>query len=287
MKHLLSLLLILPTMAQDKAPPSGEAKFKMNCSACHVLANVVVGPSMVTLAKSYPREKQADFLKWAKEPGKKNQNMIQMPSMAHIPDADLSEIHEYILSATKGIKNKSGKSLYPKFKEPKRALPYVVRAFMPDASPASVGVVLENGLSLCWDTEACRFRYTYVGGRTDLFHYRIIAKLPNKPFYVETADRLFSLESKPQFKGYRLVDKDPEFQYTIGSVDVRELISAGEGEGSITRTFTITGHDRPLKLDLTAEGEATLTSNKGSLEKGILSLTADEAKTFTLTITKK
>jgi len=287
MKYLLSLLFVLPAMAQDKALPSGEAKFAMNCSACHVLANVVVGPSMVTLAKTYPKEKQGEFIKWAKEPGKKNPNMIQMPSMAHVPDEDLGEIHDYILATTKGIKNKSGGALYPKFKEPERALPYVVRAFMPDSSPASVGVVLENGLSLCWDTEACRFRYTYVGDRTDLFHYRILAKLPNQPFYVETSERLLSLEPKPQFRGYRLVGKDPEFRYSIGSYEICELISAGTGDGVITRQFTIAGLDRPLQLDLAAKGVAALTYDKGTLKKGILSLTADEAKSFTLTLTKK
>ena len=286
MKYLLSLLFVLPAMAQDKVLPAGEAKFKMNCSACHVLANVVVGPSLVTLAKSYPKEKRADFIKWAKVPGKKNPNMIQMPSMAHVPDGDLTEIHDYILSATKGIKNKSGKSLYPKFKEPKRELPYVVRASMPDSSPASVAVVLENGLSVCWDTEACRMRYIYVGEKTNLFSMWKPASLQNKPFYTETSMIFSKIDAKPQFLGYRLLEKDPVFLYRLGPLEVSERISAGSEEGSVSRIFSVPNTDG-LTLDLSHEGKVTITSDKGTLKDHKLTLLPEEAKSFTLTITKK
>lgn len=295
MKFFLPVFLILPLAAVDKPAPPGELAFAINCSACHHLASVVVGPSMVAVAKTYPKEKRAEFIAWTKAPGKKNSNMIQMPSMAHVPEADLGEIHDYLLSATKGQKEKKGKALYPKFKEPKRPLPYVARTSMPDSSPASVGVVLENGLSVCWDTEACRFRYAYVGDKTNLFNMWKPASLPNKPYYVETSEMLFGGRAKPQFKGYQLVGKDPEFRYTLGVYEVRELVSAGKDKKSVTRkftiidTFTITFDDvsEPLVLDLSNEGKATLTSDKGTLKEGKLTLTADEAKSFTLTITKQ
>ncbi|MFT6181189.1 MAG: cytochrome c551/c552 [Akkermansiaceae bacterium] len=287
MKFFVPIFLILPLSAVDKPAPPGELAFQTNCTACHMLASVVVGPSMVSLAKTYPKEKREEFIAWAKEPGKKNTNMIQMPSMAHVPDADLGGIHDYILSATKGIKDKSGKALYQKFKEPKRPLPYVARASMPDSSPASVGVVLENGLSVCWDTEACRFRYAYVGDKTNLFSMWKPASLPNKPYYIETSEQLFLVEGKPQFLGYRLVEKDPEFRYSLGNYEISELVSAGAGKKSVTRKFTIANVSEPLVLDLSNEGKATLTSDKGTLKEGGLTLTADEAKSFTLTITKK
>ena len=300
MKHLWSFLLILSLAAEDKVPLPGEQPFKTNCAACHMLASAVVGPSLVALAKTYPKDKQEEFTAWAKTPGKKNTNMIQMPSMAHVPEADLGGIHTYILSVTDGIKEKPGKALYPKFKEPKRQLPYVVRASMPDSSPASVGVVLENGLSVCWDTEACRFRYAYVGNKTNLFSIWRPASLPEKPYFTETADVLihsatsddkleifFPITAKLQFRGYRLVDKNPEFYYTLGSIEIRELIAAGKDPESVIRRFTVTNVDRSLLFDLSHKGKATLSSDKGILKDGRLTLTAEEAKSFTLTITKK
>ena len=300
MKYFLSLLLTLPLAAEDKVPPPGEQPFKTNCAACHMLASDVVGPSLVSLAKTYPKAKQGEFVAWAKAPGKKNTNMIQMPSMAHVPDADLAKIHDYLLSTADGVKEKSGKELYPKFKEPKRPLPYVVRASMPDSSPASVGVILENGLSVCWDTEACRFRYAYVGNKTNLFNIWKPASLPNKPFYVESSDVLihsatsddkkvsfFPITAKPRFRGYRLIDRNPEFHYSLGGFEIREQVGTGGSGGTIKRQFTISHLDRSIQLDLSSKGNAIVSSDKGTIKDGKLSLTAAEAKSFTLTLTKK
>jgi len=300
MKSIPSLLLVLPLLAEDKIPSPGEHAFQINCSACHLLANEVVGPSLVEIAKTYPGKKRGEFIAWAKAPGKKNPKLIQMPSMAHVSDADLTAIHQYILDSTKGVEPGKRSALFPKFKEPKRDLPYVVRANMPDSSPASVGVVLENGLSVCWDTEACRVRYAYVGSKTNLFSMWKPAPLPNRPFHIETSEVLihsatsddgegefFPITTKPRFRGYRLINRNPQFHYSLGRMEIRELIAAGESKESVTRQFTITNVERSLLLDLKHKGKGTLSTDKGSLKDGKLTLTAGEAKSFTLTFTKK
>ncbi len=286
MKYFLVLFFISSLSAQDQVQSKGEQSFKIHCAACHLLANAVVGPSLVTVAETYPAGQKEAFITWAKTPGKKNAKMIQMPSMAHVPDVELSAIHDYLLAVTKGVKNKKNKEVFPKFKEPKRALPYVARASMPDSSPASVGIVLENGLTVCWDTEACRFRYAYVGDKTALFSMWRPAKLPNKPYYRESAEQLFVGMGQPKFLGYRLVEKDPEFRFKIGSVEFRELISAGNRPKELTRRFTIQNLTEDIVLDLSGEGTALLNVDKGSLQDGKLTLSADEAKSFTLTLTK-
>lgn len=277
----------LPLLAQDKTPHLGKQAFKTNCAACHLADVLVVGPSLVEVARNYPADKQADFITWAKTPGKKNLKLIQMPSMAHVPEADLAKIHDYILTSTKGLTEKKRSSLYPAFKEPKRPLPYVVRTSMPDSSPASIAIVLENGLTACWDTEACRFRYAYLGDKTNLFSIWKPASLPKKPYYIETSEKLFLLEGYPHFHGYRLINKTPEFSYRIGHVEIKERFAKHPTNGAFTRHFTIGNQTGPLTLDLTAEGRATLTSDKGTLEDGLLTLTADQAKSFTLTVIAK
>ncbi|MGJ8695319.1 MAG: family 16 glycoside hydrolase [Verrucomicrobiaceae bacterium] len=283
----LSLLiaLSLPLLAQDKAPHPGEQLYKINCAACHLLANEVVGPSLVYIAENYPASKDTDFIAWAKAPGKKNPKLIQMPSMAHVPDADLALIHDYLLTATKGVAEKKRGSLFPAFKEPKRPLPYVARTSMPDSSPASIAVVLENGLTACWDTEACRLRYAYLGTKTNLFSMWRPAALPNKPYYRETSAALFPFPGKPEFLGYHLIDQHPVFSYRIGSVQINEHLTSHSTPGAFSRHFQIQHITAPLVLDLSSQGKATLTSDKGIIKDSKLHLSAEDAKSFTLTVT--
>ena len=66
----------LPLLAQDKTSHPGEQAFKINCAACHLADVLVVGPSLVEVARNYPADKQADFITWAKTPGKKNLKLI-------------------------------------------------------------------------------------------------------------------------------------------------------------------------------------------------------------------
>lgn len=287
MKFLLTLLLSLPLLAEDHP---GKKIYQTNCAACHLADVLVVGPSLVEIAQTYPTDKQSDFVAWAKAPGKKNPKLIQMPSMAHVPEADLIKIHDYILSSTEGVEEKKRDTLFPKFKEPKRPLPYVARTSMPDSSPASVALVLENGVTVCWDTEACRFRYAYAGNKTGLFSMWRPASLSSRPYYREISENLFPFAGTPEFDGYRLIDKNPEFSYRIGKVKIKERIAKHDSKGAFTRHFTVSNHTGPFSLDLRAEDsntKAILTSDKGTLKDGILALSTDEAKSFTLKIAAK
>jgi len=130
-----SLFLALPCSAQQKAPEA----FTTNCQACHLLDQEQVGPSLVAIAKLYPRKKRKDFIKWCVDPGKKRPEMAQMPSMAHIPADQLSAIHTYILSTTKNKSNrvKSKEDLYGQ-SPTAVARPRVTRTFLPETGPASI-----------------------------------------------------------------------------------------------------------------------------------------------------
>lgn len=284
MKLFLSLLLILPLPAEDHP---GKLPFQTHCAACHMKDVLVVGPSLVEVAKTYPEKKKTDFIAWAKAPGRKNQKLIQMPSMAHVPDVDLAKIHDYVLQSTKGFKEKKRSTLFKNFKEPKRDLPYITRSSMPDSSPASIAVVLENNMSICWDTETCRFRYAYEGNRTNLFSMWSPASLPNQPYYTEAEIPLVEHKGEPKFLGYQLYKKNPEFHYRIGDLEVKELIANGKEQNAFTRQIQITNLTDSISLNLEGKGKAILNSDQGILKNGKLTLTADEAKLFTLKVTRK
>ena len=176
-----SLVLIAICFSQaalSSANEVGKAAYEMNGMACHQVEVKIVGPSLVAVATTYPRDKQAEFIAWAKAPGKKDPKLLQMPPMGHVPEETLAAIHGYILEATKG---KRGNHQFPFFKEPERELPYVVRAFLPEASPASVAVILKDNTSVCWDTEACRVSYAWSGSKTRLKQGRTVVNLESKP----------------------------------------------------------------------------------------------------------
>jgi len=280
---------LISVNASAQNTDAGKLAYEIHCKACHLPDAVAVGPSLIAIAGVYPGDQQQTFIDWAKAPGKKNPSMIQMPSMAHVPDDDLKRIHDYVLRSTAGKKEKKGNHQFKHFKHPKRKLPYVVRAFLPDASPASVATILPNETCVCWDTETCRLAYSWHGARTGINSYFGPTKLTNPPFYRETTPHLFEELSgeKPKFLGYRLIKGFPEFHYRLGNLEVKELITQGSSQRSLKRKFTIQGANSKLTLNLAHDGQANISSDKGSIKNDLLTLTTAEAATFTLTIAKK
>jgi len=268
----------------------GKVAYQMNCMACHQMDVKVVGPSVVAVAATYPEDKRADFIAWAKEPGKKDPKLLQMPPMAHVPEKTLADIHEYMLQEAVGKTEKKRSQLFPPFKEPRRELPYVVRAFLPKTSPASVAIVLKGNISICWDPEACRFRYAWAGSKTRLRQGHTVVELEEDPFYAEDSHPLQSLlgVSEPEFYGYRILqDGAPEFAYSIGEVEVRERIANGAEPGTFVRSFTLVPAVDELKIPLGETSESQVICDKGALETGLLTVSGDDTQSFTLTISKQ
>lgn len=269
----------------DQALP-GQKEYQLNCMACHLVDTPSTGPSLFTIAKHYPADKKAEFIEWAKNPGKKDPSLLQMPSMAHVGDEGLAKIHSYTLAATAKIK-KEKKKKFPSFKEPKRELPYVVRAFLPDSSPASAAIVLEDNISLCFDSETCQLRYAWNGNKTLLRGFRSPAKIP-EPYYISTSEKFWSFagNTKPQSHGYRLIEGYPEFHYSYGTIAIREKIENGKNARSFIRRFSLTGISQPVTLNLSHIGNVSISSDKGTIKGDTLRLSASQAKSFSLTISQ-
>lgn len=286
----LSVLLACEGSLPLHAREQGKLAYQANCMACHQVDVRLVGPSLATIAKTYPAEKRGEFISWAKAPGKKDPKLMQMPPMAHIPEETLAAIHGYMLEVGKDKEEKKAGKQYAGFKEPTRELPYVVRAFLPDTSPASVAVVLKDDISVCWDTEACRFRYAWEGSKTRLRQGHTVVDLKTEPYYRETSESLWSLtgHAEPQFLGYRLRDDgSPEFAYTIGGIEVREGIRNGAEPGSLVREFHLSRPVDKLVLNLAQNTSARIASDRGTREGDTLTLTGDDTQSFTLMISKR
>jgi uncharacterized cupredoxin-like copper-binding protein len=119
--------------------------------------------------------------------------------------------------------------------------PYLYRVFIDGASPAAIAVSLTNNLSYCWDAGTCYLRFAWSGGfldNSDLWKGKgdAAAKIIGDIFY---RGAKFPFDGKPVYKGYRLVNRYPEFHYTVNGMDVYESIMPGTDSNSIVNHFRI------------------------------------------------
>jgi azurin len=174
--------------------------------------------------------------------------------------------------------------------------PYLYRIFMPDAGPAAIAVSLPNQLSYCWDAGQCRLRYAWQGEFLDPKDYfdkkaEKHARILGTVFYRDktTYPLKFSADKNPvvDFKGYKLMDRYPEFHYTIDGKDVYELIKPKEDGGGLVRSFKIPEATQPLYFVFDNSDGAHYTTSKGKINGDHISLTADDARDFVIVMTKK
>lgn len=263
----------------------GQQAFKDNCVACHQLNDSLVGPSVKEIRTLYPLTKRQQFLDWTINPGKKRPDSVQMPAMSHLGETVLREIHQYILSEQARVSKSKPRNTFTFTPMPKR-YPYYKRGVMPFASPASIGVMFSKQFGINWDASICRLRYAFISDDSFFSGEKDKQKRFNDLVYRETSSELWSFANgkKTIFKGYRLQDDLPEFIYRLGDIVITERVVAVEQQKSFQRVFSLQGITTPVTMDLTHQGKATLTSSKGQWSEGKLTLTAAEAKHFTLTV---
>jgi cytochrome c551/c552 len=277
----IALTAALPLSAAD----TPAQVFQIQCAACHAVDQMGVGPSLVEIAGIY-RDRPDEFVKWCVAPQPKREGVIEMPSMAHLGEPVLRQLHGYVIAAAAGkTELKKGKGDPYAVPAAMTRRPQVQRIFLPEASPAAIAVALPGDLSFCFDAAECRLRYVWKGGFLDGAPYwrtngSSLAKLdgpvvyrdPDHPLTTGTDDPL----AAPEFLGYR-IEKDgvPTFRYRRGGVTFAEtILPLPDGKG-IARSFATDGK---VPLAVTIGGEAAIASSTGSF-----AITAEQSKSFTLT----
>ncbi|HTE32703.1 MAG TPA: plastocyanin/azurin family copper-binding protein [Chryseolinea sp.] len=174
--------------------------------------------------------------------------------------------------------------------------PYLYRIFMPDAGPAAIAVSLPKQLSYCWDAGTCRLRYAWQGEFLDPKKYfdkkaEKYAQIMGTIFYRDKTSYplKFSVDKNPvvDFKGYKLIERYPEFHYTIDGKDVYELIKPKEDGSGLIRSFKVPEATQPLYFDFDNSDGATYTTSKGNINGDQIKLTAEDAHAFVIVMTKK
>lgn len=175
--------------------------------------------------------------------------------------------------------------------------PYLYRTFTDESGPATIAVRLPGNLSYFWDAGTCRLRLASEGEFLDMKtlwagHRQATAKNLGKVFFLDKTEypiRIGAVENIPevQFKGYRLIERYPEFHYTLNGVDVYELIREKSDGTGLIRTFRIPESNQSLWFVHNAADGIEYTSPAGEWLNGRLELTASKAKQFTITMTRR
>ena len=256
----------------------GKLLYEQNCAACHLPNQMVVGPSLIEITKLYDK-KPKEFVTWAVKPLRKRAGVIEMPSMAHLGEANLLAVREYMIKASQGLKEKA-----PITKDPVARLarrPEVQRMFLPDVGPAAIAVALPGDLNYCFDAGDCRLRTVWRGDFLDCWAYfrsngRATAAILGKSLWSLPADE--TLQTRVKFLGYSVDTTGlPTFTYRRDGVLFTEKITSTK-EG-LVRTMTTDGQ-KEVVLTLTKEE----TASTGQIAGNVLRLTPAQAKAFTLTL---
>jgi hypothetical protein len=175
--------------------------------------------------------------------------------------------------------------------------PFLFRNFLPGTGPDAIGVRLPKNLSYCWDAGTCRLRYAWEGGfldYTDLWkNYKMYSvKIIGTIFYRDKITFPLRIDQSGKnpvvhFKGYKLINRYPEFHYTINGIDVYELIHAKPDGSGLVRTFRIPKTTKPVSFIYAVGDGVNYSCSKGRMINGELKLTAEEAYEFTIIMTKK
>lgn len=174
-------------------------------------------------------------------------------------------------------------------------LPAVYRTFMPDCGPAAIAVGLpasNGGESYVFDAGQCRLRYAWSGGFVDNTEQwdgkgQRFTKVVGEIYFRDTGGFPWKVGANqpdaPQFKGYMLINRYPEFRYVVNGVEIRELIKPLPTGRGLIRTFTIAPTKQSVTFLATAQPGIRFKPSVGRLQHGEVKLPVG-TREFTMTV---
>lgn len=173
--------------------------------------------------------------------------------------------------------------------------PFINRVYIDGASPAAIAVSLTDSLSYCWDAGVSKLRFAWKGGFVDNTllwkgHKNATATIIGTIFYRDQVVyplRINNKDAKVEYKGYRLINRYPEFHYSVNGLDVYELIKPLEAGNGFVRSFRIPEIKEPLWFVFDENDGVNYRSNLGKQTTGKIELSAGQGKSFTIIMTER
>ena len=181
--------------------------------------------------------------------------------------------------------------------------PVVYRTYLPGASSRAIAVGLPGGISYGFDATECRLLGFWSGGFLDMekswtgfggWYASVLGETVYQapahfPLRIGSSDKL---DKKPtvQFKGYRLVQGQPEFLYQVDGHAVTHRIDyqakSADKEASITHHFSLPELAGSVFF-LPAKDTLAYQSDDADLSSGIFVVHADKRHKFSISISLK
>ena len=235
-----------PAQVAEGAKLFGKGEGGLGCINCHDFAGHrsagdLRGPDMTEM---HARVRTDWLQRWLRDPGR----MLPGTAMpAFFSDMVADQAHAKMdtiaraLAAGKALPLPEGLLDGPQdYRLLVRDEPVVFRTFIADSSTRSIAVGLPGGVSYVFDAEQCRVRYAWSGDFLDVAKVWTgrgggQATVLGKKFYTAPTGfplRVGNPDSEPavKFRGYRLVDKFPEFSFEVDGVAVRQRVRRADTE---------------------------------------------------------
>jgi len=175
--------------------------------------------------------------------------------------------------------------------------PYFYRVFIEGSSPAAIAVSLSTDLSYCWDAGTCKLRFAWKGGfldNSELWKGKgdASAKVVGNVFFRDKTQFPLTINADNlnpiiDYKGYKLINRYPEFHYTVNGTDVYELIVPNVDGSGLIRTFRIPNVKTTVYFNTDPFDGVSYSASVGFWEGNRLKLNPMEAKEFSMTMKLK
>ena len=175
--------------------------------------------------------------------------------------------------------------------------PYLYRVFIEGASPAALAVSLPGNLSYCWDASVCKLSFAWSGGfldNSELWRGKgdALAKVVGTLFFRDKTEFPLSIGNNDgiqvvDYKGYSLINRYPEFHYTLNGLDVYELIMPNNNAKGLIRKFRIPGCNKIVWFNTNPTDGVSYLSSAGKWKNGKWKLLPKQAKDFSITMSRK
>ncbi|MEN9573541.1 MAG: hypothetical protein RL514_1396 [Verrucomicrobiota bacterium] len=291
-----------PAQAAEGLKLLGKGDGGLACINCHDFAGHrsagdLRGPDMTEM---HARIRSDWLLRWLREPSRL-QPGTAMP--AFFSDMPADQAHAkmaalvHALAVGKALSLPEGLLAGPQdYRLVVRDEPIVFRTFIADSSTRSIAVGLPGGVNYVFDAEQCRVRYAWSGEFLDVAPVwtgrgggpaKVLGKkfltLPTQPLRIGNGDA----ESPTKFRGYRLVEKFPEFQYDVDGVPVRLRVRRGSAPDSLELDYELGPTSSAVWFVLPPDGGVVATSSFGRPENGRLRVPDGKLGRFTISLAPK
>jgi len=288
-----------PAQVAEGVKLFGKGDGGLGCINCHDFAGHrsagdLRGPDMTEM---HARVRTDWLLRWLHEPSRLQPGTAMPAFFSDLPAAQAKAKMDAIvhaLAAGKALPLPEGLLDGPQdYRLVVRDEPVVFRTFIADSSTRSIAVGLPGGVNYVFDAEQCRVRYAWSGefldvskvwtgrggGQAAVLGKKFFTAPEGHPLRIGNPD----VEPQLKFRGYRLVNKFPEFDFEVNGVPVRQRVRKATAEGSLDWEFELGETREPVWL-LTPKGMiTTFASGIGESEKGRLRL-APGTRRFTVMV---